>query len=698
MAILECDAHSVYDGEGRLSDMARFGSALAAFVCGIGRRCGCADGAVGSRRHRNVCSVEFGSSVDVLLQRGNLSAKRGSSVRRMLRVRQKRRSRVLINSTVNSTPNGRSVVPIAVLFRSASRNTFGFCGPEKNVAQTRTDSLADSNQASRPSSFYTLPQIEFLNRLSIERDLFACVSLHPFHISIASSDEIPARQLLFVYLHLNNSSLPTAQAMKIVSRVAETCVLTHAVYYLISQSLPAPSLLNTPPHTIASLASQALKYNPRLARQVQSSFNGRVHQRRGQQQQQQQPRFDVRIVSRRRRKSRDRGCSSFQSPSRVPLSGGDDMEHAQYLEEVRDHVVRSLCENQWVLDRRDFGGGANSLDIAHRMVRDDADEEESFRAKFALLWVEGGVKNASFGLEIARGPAAGHQDILGCSLRRPRSGVLGSFALKSRQVQYETAMEPEISFLMSSFSLGFHENCAADVSQGAKHACRMSVLDPFCGSCSLLLSAAEFGYSELCGVDLFSVEDADTRQAFLSEFEARNLALPTLFTADSIKSARKLKREQQLSCSRPRQMPSSPWLLHDYYDAIVCDPPYGMKAPVSKQPAEHWSSSSVASYISARRDNQQLESDEAVCAVITIAQFCLRTGGRVVFFYSQRGSNFDPVEKSSCPHYILERLGEADLKLLIALPQHFSKTARRWLIVALKHARPPSHSSGTQPT
>jgi hypothetical protein len=66
------------------------------------------------------------------------------------------------------------------------------------------------------------------------------------------------------------------------------------------------------------------------------------------------------------------------------------------------------------------------------------------------------------------------------AFRRPRTGVLKAFALSNLPYKVKTSMEPELSLLMSSFA---NINAIS------------SILDPFCGSCNLLLAATvKYGY------------------------------------------------------------------------------------------------------------------------------------------------------------------------------------------------------------
>ncbi|CAN0116693.1 unnamed protein product [Ectocarpus fasciculatus] len=65
----------------------------------------------------------------------------------------------------------------------------------------------------------------------------------------------------------------------------------------------------------------------------------------------------------------------------------------------------------------------------------------------------------------------------GCG-RRPIRGVLGALALNRRRRRGPTAIEPEVALIMANL---------------AKVRSSSRVLDPFCGSCSLLLPAAHMG-------------------------------------------------------------------------------------------------------------------------------------------------------------------------------------------------------------
>lgn len=79
---------------------------------------------------------------------------------------------------------------------------------------------------------------------------------------------------------------------------------------------------------------------------------------------------------------------------------------------------------------------------------------------------------------VATGAAAGRGGAVGRAVRRPSSGWLGRYALKRRQHNAATAIEPELGFLLANL---------------ARVAAGSDVLDPCCGGGGLLVCAAALG-------------------------------------------------------------------------------------------------------------------------------------------------------------------------------------------------------------
>ena len=192
--------------------------------------------------------------------------------------------------------------------------------------------------------------------------------------------------------------------------------------------------------------------------------------------------------------------------------------------------------------------------------------------------------------------------------RRPTQGILSKFALHKQFFRTRTAMEPELAFLMASFAL----------TEGCK-----TVLDPFCGSCSLLLAASIQGFEEAFGIEVSSAA-LDTKGIYKNYARAGDLKL-TLENRNA---------EYALESNRT-------------FDAIVSDLPYGMKEV----------------FVS---DNY----DSAESLLLDIARNRLNPGGRLVYFSAKEISR--------------KHIGSGDLKVLHCLKQDMSVTFSRYLMVIEK--------------
>lgn len=293
------------------------------------------------------------------------------------------------------------------------------------------------------------------------------------------------------------------------------------------------------------------------------------------------------------------------------------------------------------------------------------------------------------GYKIATGPAAvGTTGAPGKSPRRNYKGVLGTFALKHRIASADpaaisTAMEPEIAFLMASL---------ANIQIGSK------VLDPCCGSASLLLSAAAWGATTVVGVD----QDASTYAQATQEFQrliARGGLPPgvvhTLYQGDVL--------QPQLT----RALEES-----DSYDAIVCDPPYNIGAPVlvngrdSRPSNYHIEDEAVLLDCSSSPETQtQTQSRlDLTAAVLGVAAKTLKVGGRLVFFVPVRGEkeakrSLQEVlrthgyecederlvsDNDSVPNTATSNTATSRLRIVHGRLQRFSPTFSRWLVTMEK--------------
>jgi len=240
---------------------------------------------------------------------------------------------------------------------------------------------------------------------------------------------------------------------------------------------------------------------------------------------------------------------------------------------------------------------------------------------------------------------AGGAGVPGSRPRRRFAGVLGKFALKERPFCMATTMEPELAFLMASL---------AGVGPGAR------VLDACCGSGGLLLCAAALGAARLVGMDT----DPEAIAGAASNFAFYSLGQPpeatvTLHLADILRPA------------------ASPALdgARGTFDAIVCDPPYGMATRVS-------AGGSVRA-TSVEPGQARVQVAEVTRALLQLALLALAPGGRLVFFLPLRGSDAHldgagvlALLQAWTPDELRSGLG-----LLISKKQTFSPTFARWLLV-----------------
>lgn len=215
--------------------------------------------------------------------------------------------------------------------------------------------------------------------------------------------------------------------------------------------------------------------------------------------------------------------------------------------------------------------------------------------------------------------------------RRPTSGILESFALKNLPFKVPTAMEPELGLLMCNLAM---------CKEGSK------VLDPFCGSCSLLLAAAVLGAREheMVGID----------------------ANPATLNLQGIQA-----NFAHLGRPPPHTIIHS--LAHEVsfetkFDCIVTDPPYDMKE--------------------ISRGDKPI-----IPTLLDLASKYLSPGGRCVFFWPHRIAP-DRMTKTCSDYYDPEIVVHSiftpcissfhDLELESTTRQIMSPTFSRWLCVVRK--------------
>lgn len=281
------------------------------------------------------------------------------------------------------------------------------------------------------------------------------------------------------------------------------------------------------------------------------------------------------------------------------------------------------------------------------------------------------------------GPAAPGSGAPGIKPRRNYKGILGKLALKNRldtsKHLTSTAMEPEIAIVMANLGSFMKPTISGD--DTAANYDNINVLDPCCGSCSLLIAAAACGASTLVGVDLNATAFLGADQ----EFQRHGLPQPLLIKGSVLKP----------------HLTSALAANNDTFHAILCDPPYGIGAPVldDQQDAKDSAAREGDTIINtSQKDDAPLVSAETiVAAVLDVARQTLVIGGRLVMFVPVRGRKGEPalslsrvLQDRGCS---IEEVSARDeesaipettagsLRLVHGQRQRFSPTFSRWLVV-----------------
>jgi len=259
------------------------------------------------------------------------------------------------------------------------------------------------------------------------------------------------------------------------------------------------------------------------------------------------------------------------------------------------------------------------------------------------------------GQRIAIGPA-GNRGAPGQTLRRTNRGILKQYALNKRvassnspdyaRSNISTAMEPEIGFLMANLALTGRRISSA------------RVLDPCCGSGSLLLYAAAMGATELVGID----SDPSVWARADEEFEKHHLPCPVFVEGDVF-----------------NQTATKEFVTPNSVHAIITDPPYNIGAAVlvgnkDVRPKNHHQHNRLID-----KDSQTLINHDGVqditSYILKLAELVLVDGGRIVLFHPERTKDGSTtIQKYECEQ----------LKLVFETRQYFSPTFSRRLLCLQK--------------
>ncbi|KAL8061049.1 hypothetical protein ABFX02_02G063500 [Erythranthe guttata] len=187
--------------------------------------------------------------------------------------------------------------------------------------------------------------------------------------------------------------------------------------------------------------------------------------------------------------------------------------------------------------------------------------------------------------------------------------ILQTYELKSRKYLGPTAMDAEIAFLMANH---------AQVKPGKL------VYDPFVGTGSILVAASHFGAMTMgADIDIRVVRDGRGPECNVwSNFKQYGLPMPiSLLRADN-------------------NLP--PWRsgLKEIFDAIICDPPYGVRAGGRKSGGRKLLKGVIGPYTvpdDKRTDHIPSTAPyslvECVHDLLDLGAKMLVMGGRLVYFY-----------------------------------------------------------------
>ncbi|AQK71729.1 uncharacterized protein LOC100280406 [Zea mays] len=187
--------------------------------------------------------------------------------------------------------------------------------------------------------------------------------------------------------------------------------------------------------------------------------------------------------------------------------------------------------------------------------------------------------------------------------------LLPTYQLKSRKYIGPTAMDAEMAFLMAN--------------QGLASPGKL-VYDPFVGTGSILVAAAHFGAMTMgADIDIRVVRDGRGPNCNVwSNFEQYKLPEPLCL----------LRADNNLPPWRPG--------LKEMFDAIICDPPYGVRAGGRKSGGRKLIKGVKGPYTvpDEKRDNHipstaPYSLAECVHDLLHLAARMVVMGGRLVFFY-----------------------------------------------------------------
>lgn len=348
-----------------------------------------------------------------------------------------------------------------------------------------------------------------------------------------------------------------------------------------------------------------------------------------------------------------RRCSLVRSVFEILAQGETYEELAKNaLESYRlQDMMKGGTNSQvsWRVRMRQYGGQAKTVKQKQygKKMRSPIQAERDAILQMGELFGQftGPVdlKNAAVSLYILEGLAPSNNDT---SSSQPkvlarlltRGATTSSIAPKTRICVTNTPLCPLAAFTMCNVAT-IGPNC--------------KILDPFCGSCAILLAATMIEPTvQTVGIDI-AHDGQVNRTDILSDFSCRNLTLPTaLIRGNSMLD--NIRKEARAAIG------------DEPFDAIITDPPYGIR-----EKSGYCIESPIVDLVNCiGKDRNAIDDDSRL----------LKIGGKlIVFVPDHEGDNDDD---SNISKFLPsdEQLSFAGLKFVDKLKQPLNDSLSRWLI------------------
>ncbi|KAJ6609865.1 RNA methylase [Mycena sp. CBHHK59/15] len=270
-----------------------------------------------------------------------------------------------------------------------------------------------------------------------------------------------------------------------------------------------------------------------------------------------------------------------------------------------------------VVESFDYMGFLGKIDLKNPALTLGCFEEcvlDDLSADLPRLERDGRFRQVYFGRLIAEGSA------------RP---LIKTFDVKKRSYYGNTSMESEISLLMANQAMASPSKL---------------IYDPFCGTGSMAYPLAHFG-AQIFGSDI------DGRQ--MRGKGEKDQPPGVLRAATQYGVADRIVDLCTFDVTR------NPWRRGDLFDAIVTDPPYGVRAGAKrlgrkKELSEAQKTAIEEHHLSSRTKNEPYipptkpyELSNLTADLVVLARYLLKPGGRLVFFLPTVNENYEEVDIQS---------------------------------------------------